>query len=62
MVIRGGEREVWEVCSLVLESIIYLNRMNDDNVNMEFGRERHGCPTVVLTAYKPRPLSFFLFL
>lgn len=40
---REGERgrEVWEVCSLVLESIICLNRMNDDDVNMKFGRLNH---------------------
>lgn len=37
----GGEREVWDVCSLVLESIICLNRMNDDGVNMKFGRLNH---------------------
>ena len=38
---RGREREVWDVCSLVLESIICLNRMNDDGVNMKFGRQNH---------------------
>lgn len=36
------EGERWrEVCSVVLESIICLNRMNDDNVNMKFGRLNH---------------------
>lgn len=47
---REGESEDWDVCSLVLESIICLNRMNDDCVNMKSGRMNHCLLNVLLLA------------
>lgn len=64
---REGEREVWDVCSLVLESIICLNRMNDDGVNMKFGRLNHCLSECVgdclyRSLSPPRSICLHLFL